>query len=158
MCAAPLSVSPTSTYVRAFSRPHPLPSQHFILFLSKRCYFSLSRSCTLSDMSTLYHHNASLKCSLHVWDGMQHPGWHHCRALLVWLIFLCNVLCGAICISLNFTITHLRLRDAYLLQNGWIFGKVPNGLWPLPPHFFKVLLQFFKLATKSSKVAVFMVK
>ena len=83
VCCPPLCVPlATSTYVRAFSRPHPLPSQHFILFLSNRCYFSLSRSCTLSDVSTLYHHNASLKCSLHAWGGMQHPGWHHCRALL----------------------------------------------------------------------------
>ena len=29
-------------------------------------------------------------------------------------------------------------------QNGWIFGKVPNGLWhPSPPHFQKIILQFF---------------
>ena len=26
------------------------------------------------------------------------------------------------------------LREASHLQNGWIFGKVPNGLWP-PPSF-----------------------
>ena len=160
VCCPPLCVPlATSTYVRAFSRPHPLPSQHFILFLSNRCYFSLSRSCTLSDVSTLYHHNASLKCSLHVWDGMQHPGWHHCRALLVWLIFLCNVLCGAICISLNFTITHLRLRDAYLLQNGWIFGKVPNGLWPPPPSLSEsYVANFLNWLRSLQKLPEFMVK
>ena len=26
------------------------------------------------------------------------------------------------------------IRDAYPFQNGWIFGKVPNSLWP-PPSF-----------------------
>ena len=28
------------------------------------------------------------------------------------------------------------VRDAFPFQNGWIFGKVPNGLWPpAPPSF-----------------------
>ena len=28
------------------------------------------------------------------------------------------------------------IRDAFPFQNGWIFGKVPNGLWPpAPPSF-----------------------
>ena len=35
------------------------------------------------------------------------------------------------------------LREASHLQNGWIFGKVPNGLWSPPPHFRKVILQIF---------------
>ena len=28
-----------------------------------------------------------------------------------------------------------RIREASHIQNGWIFGKVPNGLWPPPPSF-----------------------
>ena len=36
-----------------------------------------------------------------------------------------------------------RLRDGSRFQIGWIFGKVPNGLWPPPPHFRKVTLQIF---------------
>ena len=36
------------------------------------------------------------------------------------------------------------VRDAFPFQNGWIFGKVPNGLGPpAPPHFRKVVLQIF---------------
>ena len=34
------------------------------------------------------------------------------------------------------------LREASPYQNGWIFGKVPNGLWPPSPHFRKVKLRF----------------
>ena len=37
----------------------------------------------------------------------------------------------------------LSLRDAFPFQNRWIFGKVPNSLWPPPPHFRKVILQIF---------------
>ena len=37
----------------------------------------------------------------------------------------------------------IALREADPFQNGWIFGKVPNGLWPPPPHFRKVMLQIF---------------
>ena len=36
-------------------------------------------------------------------------------------------------------------RDGWLHQNGWIFGKVPNSLWR-PPHFRKIMLQFFQKA------------
>ena len=35
-----------------------------------------------------------------------------------------------------------RLRDGWPHENGWIFGKVPNGLWT-PPHFRKIMLQIF---------------
>ena len=35
------------------------------------------------------------------------------------------------------------LRDGWRHPNGWIFGKVPNGLWPPPSHFRKIMLQFF---------------
>ena len=34
------------------------------------------------------------------------------------------------------------VRDGSRYQIRWIFGKVPNGLWP-PPHFRKVTLQIF---------------
>ena len=37
--------------------------------------------------------------------------------------------------------TCLRERSGY--QNRWIFGKIPNSLWPRPPHFWKIVLQFF---------------
>ena len=37
------------------------------------------------------------------------------------------------------------LRDAYPFQNEWIFGKVPNGLWP-PPSFWESYIAHF--ATK----------
>ena len=37
-------------------------------------------------------------------------------------------------------------------QNWWIFGKVPNGLWSPPPHFRKIILQFFpKFMTEVSR-------
>ena len=37
-----------------------------------------------------------------------------------------------------------RLRDGSGNQNGWIFGKIPNGLWPRPPpHFRKIMFQIF---------------
>ena len=42
----------------------------------------------------------------------------------------------------NNSVSDVSLRDAFPFPNGWIFGKVPNGLWP-PPHFRKVMLQFF---------------
>ena len=32
------------------------------------------------------------------------------------------------------TLNFLTLREASPSQNGWIFGKAPNGLWP-PPSF-----------------------
>ena len=35
------------------------------------------------------------------------------------------------------------LREGSGYQIGWIFGKIPNGLWPLPPHFRKIILQIF---------------
>ena len=31
--------------------------------------------------------------------------------------------------------TQQPLRDAFPFQNRWIFGKVPNSLWPRPPSF-----------------------
>ena len=34
------------------------------------------------------------------------------------------------------------IRDGWLYQIGWIFGKIPNGLWPTLPHFWMILLQF----------------
>ena len=37
------------------------------------------------------------------------------------------------------------LSDGCRHQNGWIFVKVPNSLWPFPPHFRKIMLQFFLL-------------
>ena len=37
------------------------------------------------------------------------------------------------------------LREASPHQNGWIFGKVPNGLWPPPLLIFgKLCCRFFK--------------
>ena len=43
--------------------------------------------------------------------------------------------------------SHL-LRDADPFQNGWIFGKVPNGLCPPPPHFRKIILRIFYKAVQ----------
>ena len=31
---------------------------------------------------------------------------------------------------------HFSFRYAFPFQNGWIFGKVPNGFWPPPPPSF----------------------
>ena len=36
------------------------------------------------------------------------------------------------------------IREASPYQNGWIFGKVPNGLWPPPLIFGKSCCRFFK--------------
>ena len=30
----------------------------------------------------------------------------------------------------------------WVFRGRWIFGRIPNGLWP-PPHFWKIMLQFF---------------
>ena len=35
------------------------------------------------------------------------------------------------------------LREGSSYQIGWIFGKIPNGLSPPNPHFWKIMLQFF---------------
>ena len=35
----------------------------------------------------------------------------------------------------------LMIRDGWPHQNGWILGKIPNGLWPPPPHFWKIILR-----------------
>ena len=35
----------------------------------------------------------------------------------------------------------LHVREDYLYQFRWIFGKLPNGLWP-PPYFRKKMLRF----------------
>ena len=43
--------------------------------------------------------------------------------------------------SLSSTMKWMEIREASHLQNGWIFGKVPNGLWSPPPHFRKVTLR-----------------
>ena len=37
-------------------------------------------------------------------------------------------ICLFVCSSAD--IGGIKLRDAWHIQNGWIFGKVPNGLWP----------------------------
>ena len=34
------------------------------------------------------------------------------------------------------------LREGWLYKIGWFFGKVPNGPWPSPYHFRKIILQF----------------
>ena len=47
------------------------------------------------------------------------------------------------------------LRDAFPFQNGWIFGKVPNSLWPpAPPLIFgKLRCNFFpKFMTEVSSI------
>ena len=36
-----------------------------------------------------------------------------------------------------------KIREVWLYQIGWIFAKIPNGLRPPPPHFRKIILQFF---------------
>ena len=54
--------------------------------------------------------------------------------------------CGAL---LSILEQGFRLRDAFPFQNGWIFGKVPNGLWPPPLIFGKSCCAFRdKIATK----------
>ena len=37
----------------------------------------------------------------------------------------------------------LHVREDYLYQFRWIFGKLPNGLWP-PPYFRKTMLRFLQ--------------
>ena len=39
---------------------------------------------------------------------------------------------------------HCSIREACLCQNGWIFGKFPNGFWPPPPLFRKKYCNFFR--------------
>ena len=36
------------------------------------------------------------------------------------------------------SMTKVRMDN---IQNGWFFGKVPNGLWPPPHHFRKIMLR-----------------
>ena len=49
--------------------------------------------------------------------------WHN-----IWTV-LCRQCTAVHCCSLP------SLREGRPYQNGWIFGKVPNGLWPPPPSF-----------------------
>jgi len=45
---------------------------------------------------------------------------------------------------MNIEYVLLRIREEFSYQIGWIFGRrKTNGLWPFPPHFRKVILQFF---------------
>ena len=37
-----------------------------------------------------------------------------------------------------------ELRDRWGHQNGWIFRKVPNCIWPPPPHFQKIILRILR--------------
>ena len=59
-----------------------------------------------------------------------------------------------------FKICGTDLRGFYLDQIQWIFGKLPNGLWPPapPPYFRKTMLRFFreaqKFATKFIRIGV----
>ena len=51
--------------------------------------------------------------------------------------------------------TWCRLRDGWRYQKGWIFGKVPNGLWPPPLIFGKWFCNFvynFMLKTPYLKI------
>ena len=42
----------------------------------------------------------------------------------------------------------ISFKDRRRYQNEWIFGKVPNGLWPLPcPHLRMIFISFFTLRT-----------
>ena len=44
-----------------------------------------------------------------------------------------------------------KLRDGSQYQNGWFFGKCPNGLCPSPLHFWKIVFQFFHNGYKAFK-------
>ena len=45
---------------------------------------------------------------------------------------------------MNIKYVLLRIREEFGYQIRWIFEtKKTNGLWPFPPHFRKVILQFF---------------
>ena len=47
----------------------------------------------------------------------------------------------------------VSVRDAFPFQNGWIFGKVPNGHWPPPSFFGKLYCKFFlKFMTEVSSI------
>ena len=52
----------------------------------------------------------------------------------------------------NISLPHLR--EDYLYHIRWIFGKLPNGLWPPPPHthpmFGKLCCAFFREVLKSA--------
>ena len=52
-------------------------------------------------------------------------------SLQVEILFVCPFVCLCVCPS-SLQILFLFLRDAWHIQNGWIFGKVPNSLWPPP--------------------------
>ena len=54
-----------------------------------------------------------------------------CQFILYFLYFL---LCRN-CLHCQFGL-YCSVRDAAHFQNGWIFGKVSNGLWPPPPLIF----------------------
>ena len=42
-------------------------------------------------------------------------------------------------------------REDFTHYNGWILGKVPNGLWPRPPRFQKIVLKIFCEAFRAFK-------
>ena len=77
------------------------------------------------------------------------PSWRHQRCLRQWtqLKTLPSRLRSNTALSAADPQTHFLgwvslIRVGWRLQNGWIFRKVPNGLWPLP-HFRKLILLFF---------------
>ena len=53
--------------------------------------------------------------------------------------------CLSACLSMSVSVWTVCLvfRDGWHHQNGWIFGKIPNGLWP-PPHFRKIILRILR--------------
>ena len=71
------------------------------------------------------------------WDNwFSNPKLHnHAVAMSCVAVFYVTFMC----ISNKYTQTHICVyfRDRWRHQNGWIFGKVPNGLWPPPLIFGK---------------------
>ena len=77
------------------------------------------------------------------------PSWRHQRCLRQWTLLKTlpsrprsNTAPSAADPQTHFLGWVSLIRVGWRLQNGWIFRKVPNGLWPLP-HFRKIILQFF---------------
>ena len=83
-----------------------------------------------------------LRATFGIWPGQRR---RHCQQLRCYhpeLVKMTNSTSPPLQALSNLALP--PLREACTYQNGWIFGKVPNGLWPPPLIFGKSCCRFFK--------------
>ena len=102
----------------------------------------------------LWRKSSAKKCSVSVWFTIQEKGWETLLAAVTRIgQGRGELLLGGIGAAWwwwrSGMITTISIRKGWPHQNGWILGKVPNGLWPPPLIFGKSCCAFRdKIATK----------